>query len=266
MTDAQPQFLKVGNGETARRIAYITAPGAANTEFGSAMGLMWLLGLKSDMISTKATALADWASQKGFAMTRYEYSAHGQSDGDFAEATIGDWLEESEEVFRQLTNGPQILVGSSTGGHVALLLLRRLREIAPSVAERIKALVLIAPAWDLTEDLMWQRFPEDVRNEILQTGVHMRPSDYGEPYMITRKFIEEGRNHLFAAEPFDPGCPVVILQGVLDKDVPVEHARKLASFVKGAELIEVADGEHRMSRPQDLALLFENIASIAKKA
>ncbi len=262
MTDTQPQFLTVGEGASARQIAYMTAPGRT-TDGGTATGLMWLLGLKSDMVATKAAALAEWAAQQGHAMTRYEYSAHGQSDGDFAKATIGGWLEESEAVFQQLTEGPQILVGSSTGGYLALLLLRRLRQADPSAAARIKALVLIAPAWDLTEDLMWQKFPDEVRQEIMDTGVHLRPSDYGEPYMITRKFIEEGRKHLFAGELFDPGCPVIILQGVLDKDVPVEHARKLAGFTKGAEIIEVPDGEHRMSRPQDLALLFDSISRIA---
>ncbi len=258
MTNGQPQFLKVGEGKAARNIAYITTPGQKVAGDGTT-GLMWLLGLKSDMVSTKAAALAQWAAQQGHAMTRYEYSAHGQSEGDFAEATIGDWLEESEAVFQQLTKGPQVLVGSSTGGYLALLLLRRLLKVDPAVAKRIKGLVLIAPAWDLTEDLMWQRFPEDARREILEKGVHMRPSDYGEPYMITRKFIEEGRNHLFAGKSFDPGCPVIILQGALDPDVPLEHSRKLASFTKGAEIIVVPDAEHRMSRPQDLALLFESI-------
>lgn len=264
MTDVQPQFLTVGEGTFTRRIAYMTAPGRT-TDGEPATGLMWLLGLKSDMVATKAAALAEWAVQQGHAMTRYEYSAHGQSEGDFANATIGDWLEESEAVFQQLTEGPQILVGSSTGGYLALLLLRRLREVDPTAAARIKALVLIAPAWDLTEDLMWQKFPDEVRQEIMETGVHMRPSDYGEPYMITRKFIEEGRKHLFAGELFDPGCPVIVLQGVLDKDVPVEHARKLVGFTKGAEIIEVPDGEHRMSRPQDLALLFDTISRAANR-
>lgn len=261
MTDAQPQFLLVGEGRAARNIAYITSPGRT-VDGKQPTGLMWLLGLKSDMVSTKATALAEWADQKGHAMTRFEYSAHGQSEGDFADATIGDWLEESEAVFQKLTTGPQILVGSSTGGYLALLLARRLLQVDPAAAKRIKALVLIAPAWDLTEDLMWQKFSQETQREIMEQGAHLRPSDYGEPYLITRKFIEEGRNHLFAGKPFDPGCPVIILQGALDPDVPLEHAQKLAEFTKGAEIVVVPDAEHRMSRPQDLALLFETIDKV----
>ncbi|MGH1417680.1 MAG: alpha/beta hydrolase [Hyphomicrobiaceae bacterium] len=261
MTDAQPQFLTVGEGQAARKIAYITSPGQI-VDGKQPTGLMWLLGLKSDMVSTKASALAEWAGKQGYAMTRFEYSAHGQSEGNFSDATIGDWLEESEAVFQKLTAGSQVLVGSSTGGYLALLLVRRLLEVEPAAAKRIKALVLIAPAWDLTEDLMWQKFSEETRREIMEQGVHLRPSDYGEPYMITRKFIEEGRKHLFAGKPFDPGCPVVILQGALDPDVPLEHAQKLAKFTKGAEIIVVPDAEHRMSRSQDLALLFETIDNV----
>lgn len=266
MTDAQPQFLTVGNGEKARKIAYLREEGGAQTTFGSEMGVMWLLGLNSDMVSTKATALAEWARAHKFSMTRFEYSAHGQSEGAFAEATIGDWLEESEAVFRQATKGSQLLVGSSTGGYLALLLLRRLLETDPETARRVRGLVLIAPATDLTEDLMWQKFSKDEQDEIMEKGVYMRPSNYGDPYMITKKFIEEGRNHLFGGKPFDPGCPVTILQGVQDVDVPVEHVRAFAKTLPESqvELIVVADGEHRMSRPQDLELLYSAVEKLAR--
>ena len=262
MVDAELQFLNVDNGEKARRIVYLLGKGAR----ADGLGLVWLPGLKSDMISTKAAALAEWASPRGLAMTRFDYSGHGRSDGVFENATIGDWLSEARAVFTELTDGPQVLVGSSTGGHIALLLLRDLMRTAPREAARIKALVLIAPAWDLTEELMWNEFDEDARRDLMEKGVFLRPSDYGEPYAITRQFIEEGRNHLFGGEPFDPGRPVVILQGVMDKDVPVAHARKLAGFLTGgwAKLIEVADGEHRMSRPQDLELLYRQIDELAR--
>lgn len=261
MAEAEPQFLDVGSGEKSRRIAYLKGEGAR----ADGLGLVWLPGLKSDMISTKAAALAEWAAPRGLSMTRFDYSGHGRSSGAFEQATIGDWLGEARAVFEQLTQGPQILVGSSTGGHIALLLLRELRQTAPAQARRIRALVLIAPAWDLTEELMWNAFDADARRELMENGVYLRPSDYGEPYAITRQFIEEGRRHLFGADAFDPGCPVVILQGVMDKDVPVAHARRLAGFLTGgwARLIEVADGEHRMSRPQDLQLLFDEIERLA---
>lgn len=260
MSASEPQFLNVGEGEGARRIATISEPGRADGR----PGLVWLAGLKSDMVSTKALALAEWARPRGIATTRFDYSGHGRSSGAFERATIGDWLEEAREVFTRLTHGAQILVGSSTGGYIALLLLRDLMQRDAVEAARIGALVLIAPAWDLTEELMWKEFSDEARRELMETGVHLRPSDYGQPYPITRRFIEEGRNHLFRAEPFDPGRPVVIIQGVADKDVPVEHARRLAGFLTGgsAKLIGVADGEHRLSRPQDLELLLRELDAL----
>lgn len=256
MSERELQFVEVGTGEHRRRIAALVEPRGT-----SRPGLLWLPGLKSDMISTKASALAAWARDKDLSITRFDYSGHGRSEGEFEKATVGDWLEEAMAVFTGHTSGPQIIVGSSTGGHVALLLLRRLMQESPQEARRVRALVLIAPAWDLTEELMWKAFPDDVRKEILTRGVYHRPSAYGEPYAITRQFIEEGRNHLFNAEPFDPGRPVVILQGRMDVDVPVAHARRLAGFLTGghARLIEVPDGEHRMSRPQDLELMYQEI-------
>ena len=143
-------------------------------------------------------------------------------------------------------------------------MLRRLISESPAEAERVKGLVLIAPAWDVTEELMWNVFPESARREIMEKGVSLRPSAYGgEGYPITRRLIEEGRNHLFARKPFNPGRPVQILQGLKDADVPPSHARELLSFLEGgwAELTLIADGEHRLSRPEDLKLLFGAIES-----
>lgn len=260
MTATELQLLAVGSGERQRRIATIVDQGAGDGR----PGLIWLPGLKSDMLSTKASALAEWSREQGLAMTRLDYSGHGRSSGRFEDGTIGDWLEETRAVFSQLTCGPQIVVGSSTGGYIALLLLRDLLRSDPEQARRIAALLLIAPAWDLTEELMWKDADESARRELMENGVYHRPSAYGAPYAITRNFIEEGRRHLLRGEPFDPGRPVVILQGALDVDVPLAHARKLASFLTGgwAKLIEVADGEHRMSRPEDLALMFREIEEV----
>ena len=264
MAEETVAFLDVGDGSARRRIAYIAQPPV--TPRG--IGLVWLCGLKSDMASTKAIALRDWAAAHGFGLTRLDYSGHGRSSGRFEDATVGDWLEETRAVFTRVTSGPQILVGSSTGGHIALLLVRELMHTDPAQAQRIKGLVLIAPAWDLTEELMWNEFSPEVRREIMEKGVWYRPSAYGEPYAITRRFIEEGRQHLFGRRPFDPGRPVHILQGLKDVDVPPAHARDLAGFLTGGwtRLTEVPDGEHRLSRPQDLEKLFKIIAEMAKTA
>lgn len=264
MSESEPQFLDIGakGGAAARRIAYIHEPAVTV----SAPSLFWLSGYRSDMASTKAGELARYARAKGLGCTRFDYSGHGLSGGSFKDGTIGAWLEEAETVFRRVTRGPQIVVGSSMGGHIALLLLRSLMQKAPAEAHRIAAMVLIAPAWDMTEELMWKQFPEDARRELMEKGVYLEPSEYGEPYAITRALIEEGRNHLFAAEPFDPGRPVVILQGGQDKAVPIAHARALAGFLQGGwvKMIEIPDGEHRLSRPEDLALLFATLDQLAE--
>ena len=264
MSNREPQFLDIGeSGEnSARRIAYLNDP---SPEPGG-IGLFWLAGYKSDMASTKATELATFAQAKGYGYTRFDYSGHGVSSGKFEDGTIGQWLEEAEAIFRRVSQGPQIIIGSSMGGHIALLLLRRLMREAPEEAKRIAALVLIAPAWDMTEELMWNQFPEDARRQLLETGVFLQPSEYDEPYAITRALIEDGREHLLAAKPFDPGRPVVILQGGEDQAVPIAHARKLLKFLTGdwARMIEIPEGEHRLSRPEDLALLFATIDELAE--
>jgi pimeloyl-ACP methyl ester carboxylesterase len=257
----QSQFIDVGEGAATRRIAALIGTGAAP-------GLMWLPGFKSDMVSTKASALAEWAAARGIASTRFDYSGHGQSEGRFEDGTIGRWLEEAETVFCKLTSGPQILVGSSMGGYIALLLLKRLMDAAPAQAQRIKGLVLIAPAWDMTEELMWKGFPESARATLRDTGVWLRPSAYGEPYPITRALIEEGRNHLFARKTWNPGRPVHIMHGLLDPDVPWEHTLDLESFLDGGwtRVSAVPDGEHRLSRPEDIKMLFEIVdVMIAKQ-
>ena len=250
-------YLTVGEGPAARRIAAIQ-------QAGDPPGVVWMQGFKSDMVSTKATALAEWTQQAGIALTRFDYSGHGQSDGRFEDGTLSRWLEESAAVFTALTKGPQVVVGSSMGGHLALLLLRRLMATAPVQAARIKALVLIAPAWDMTEELMWRRFPEAAKAAILEHGVWLRPSQYGDPYPITRGLIEDGRDNLVGRTPWDPGRPVRIIQGRLDPDVPFNHAERLMQILTGAdqELIEVPDGEHRLSRPEDIALLIDTIKSV----
>jgi pimeloyl-ACP methyl ester carboxylesterase len=262
MADARPQFLEVGSGSERRRIAYLQT----SAPDGGKPGLVWLCGLKSEMTSTKASAVAEWAGQHGFTCLRFDYSGHGQSDGAFEAGTVSRWLEETRAAFTNLTHGSQVLVGSSMGGYMALLLLRELLGQAPAEAARIKALVLIAPAWDMAE-LMWQNLPSSARKEVEEKGVYLRPSRYGDgPYPITRAFIEDGRHHLIGSEPLDPGRPVYILHGLQDPDVPWEHTLDLVAHLGGdwARVAAVPDGEHRLSRPEDIALLLDTIDEAAR--
>jgi pimeloyl-ACP methyl ester carboxylesterase len=263
MNDDDLKFLSVGAGPDARNIAIRVREGAAP-------GLVWLGGFKSDMKGTKAAALDSWAASHGRGFVRFDYSGHGESGGDFAHGTIGRWLEESLAVFTQICRGPQILVGSSMGGWMALLLVRELRRriamnessAGVSLPATVAGLVLIAPAVDFTEELMWKRFPPDIKHAIEQTGGWERPSLYGdEPYLITKGLIEEGRNHLLLGDMIETGCPVRILQGVQDPDVPWGHAMELVSRFARDDVVMtlVKDGDHRLSRPEDLERLMAAI-------
>ncbi|HXE70532.1 MAG TPA: alpha/beta hydrolase [Hyphomicrobiaceae bacterium] len=252
-------FLEVGAGAQSRRIAYLKSAGNA-----ALPGVMWLSGFHSEMASTKASALAAWAKSQGVSCLRFDYSAHGRSAGRIEDGSISRWLEEAQTVFCALSQGPQVLVGSSMGGYLALLLLRALLAQASSEAARIKALVLIAPAWDMTE-LLWTNLPASARQAVEETGVYLRPSRYGDgPYPITRRLIEDGRQHLIAGTPFDPGRPLHVLHGLQDPDVPWEHTLDLVAHLSGdwVQVSAVPDGEHRLSRPQDLALLLEIVGRL----
>jgi pimeloyl-ACP methyl ester carboxylesterase len=223
-------------------------------------GLVWLGGFKSDMKGTKAAALDAWAEANGRACLRFDYSGHGESGGDFTDGTIGRWLEESVAVYRAFAKGPQVLVGSSMGGWLALLLVRELRK---KPAAPVAGMVLIAPAVDFTQELMWKAFSDDVRKQIETTGSWMRPSQYSEaPYPITRKLIEDGRNHLLMGGLIETGCPVHILQGVLDPDVPCAHVQALMSHFASDDVVLtlIKDGDHRLSRPEDIERLLNAVA------
>ncbi|MEA2930438.1 MAG: hypothetical protein QOG38_2866 [Hyphomicrobiales bacterium] len=249
-------FLKVGTGSAQRDIA--VRPDAGDTP-----GLFWLGGFKSDMKGTKADALSRWARERGRACVRFDYSGHGESRGDFAAGTITRWLEESVAVFDAHCTGSQVVVGSSMGGWLALLLARELRRRGAKQRATAAGMVLIAPAVDFTEVLMWQRFPSDVKREIETTGVWLRPSEYAEgPYPITRGLIEDGRNHLLlGGGMIETGCPVRILQGVLDPDVPWNHAVELTSHLAQDDVVLtlVKDGDHRLSRPEDIERLLQAV-------
>ena len=251
-----PTFIEVGVASEMRRIAVRVSQGASP-------GLFWLGGFKSDMQGTKALALDAWALDHGRACVRFDYSGHGESGGDFAEGTIGRWLEESVAVFEQFTAGPQVVIGSSMGGWIALLLARELaRRPAPSAS--LAGLVLIAPAPDFTEELMWKGFSSEIRHQIETMGVWLRPSEYGDPYPITRHLIEEGRRHLLLGGAIEVGCPVRILQGAKDPDVPWKHALALAHRLPADDVVltVIQDGDHRLSRPQDIERIIAAVAEI----
>jgi len=245
MDESDPTFLTL---ETQRI--------AVRQRSGDSPGLFWLGGFKSDMQGTKAQALDRWAQAHGRACLRFDYSGHGESGGDFKDGTIGRWLAESLAVYTTLAKGPQVVIGSSMGGWLALLLARALRE--KKSGPPIAGMVLIAPAVDFTEELMWKHFPEAVKREIEDKGLWLRPSEYGEgPYPITKKLIEDGRKHLMLGGLIEPGCPVHILQGVQDPDVPWRHAVELVSrFARDDVVLTlIKDGDHRLSRPEDIERL-----------
>lgn len=243
MTD----FLETPQG---RRLAYRRSEGTGT-------GLVWLSGFNSDMQGSKVTTLEAWARSNNRPFLAFDYSGHGLSDGDFADGTVSHWREDTLAAIDALTEGPQVLVGSSMGGWMALL-------AATARPERVTGLVLIAPAPDFTETLMWPSFSAEAQAEIMDTGVHMRPSDYGEPYPITRALIEDGRRWKLLDSEIPFGGPVRILQGKRDPDVPWQHAQLLIDGIQANDLTFtlIKDGDHRLSRDQDIGLLLTTCAEI----
>ena len=248
--------MEIGAGSEGRRIA-------VRARAGTTPGVFWLSGYKSDMKGTKAEALAHWAEQAGRACVRFDYSGHGESGGNFTDGTIGRWRDESLAVFDACCRGPQIVIGSSMGGWLALLMVQALRARAQNGTASVVGLVLIAPAVDFTEELMWKRFTPEIRRALEENGVWTRPSPYSdEPYLVTRQLIEEGRNHLLLGGMIETGCPVRILQGVEDTDVPWGHAVELVSRLASDDVVLtlVKDGDHRLSRPEDIERLIRAVA------
>jgi pimeloyl-ACP methyl ester carboxylesterase len=258
MSDNSLKYLDIGVGAERRSIAVRQRQGASP-------GVFWLSGYKSDMNGTKAQALAHWADATGRACVRFDYSGHGESGGAFTDGTIGRWLAESLAVFEACCRRPQIVVGSSMGGWLALLLARALRQRGQAAPTLVAGLVLIAPAVDFTEELMWKRFTPEIKRELADKGVWQRPSEYSpEPYLVTRQLIEEGRGHLLLGGMIETGCPVRILQGVLDPDVPWRHAVELVSRLASDDVVLtlVKDGDHRLSRPEDIERLIRAVTEL----
>ena len=227
--------------EDGQTIAYLRA-------HGKQPQTLWLGGFKSDMGGTKAEALNAWAVRNGRAFLRFDYYGHGGSSGDFKNGTVSRWRDDALAVLDRLCEGPQILVGSSMGAWIALLT-ARLRP------QKIAGLLLIAPAADFTEALIWARMNPDIRREIMEKGEWSRPSAYQDgTYPITRGLIEDGRKNLVLNGPIAISCPVRILQGMMDPDVPWQHAMKLVEHLSGNPTITlIKEGDHRLSTPADLA-------------
>ncbi|WP_103332980.1 alpha/beta hydrolase [Pseudotabrizicola formosa] len=244
----QPQTLTTPQG---RRIAYHLVP-------GQGPGVVFLGGFKSDMGGTKALFLHDWAAAQGRAFLRFDYSGHGQSSGAFLEGAIGDWSEDALAAITSLTTGPQILVGSSMGGWIALL-------VAKALAQRVAGFVGIAAAPDFTEDSMWAGFTPAQRQTLEDEGRVELPSDYADqPYIITRRLIEDGRRHLVLRAALDLPFPVRLLQGTADTDVPPSVALRLMDHATSPDLrlTLVKGADHRFSTPECLNLIPQAITDI----
>ena len=240
MTAEEHGQIERGDGTA---LAWARLPGRSPT-------LVVLPGLRSDMQGTKAQLAAQLCDDEGYACLRLDYSGHGASGGRFEDGTIGTWANDVTLLLDKLTAGPVVLAGSSMGGWIALLLARR----RPA---RIAGLLGIAPAPDFTERLMWASMMPRERETLLRDGVLHVPNDYGEPLPITRALIEDGRKHLVLDDEIPVACPVRLLHGQADPDVPWELSLTLAARLasRDVRLTLVKDGNHRLSRPGDLALL-----------
>jgi pimeloyl-ACP methyl ester carboxylesterase len=244
-----PQSLEIIKDDGVRIAALVRA--------GSGPGIVWLNGFKSVMMGTKAQAVDGWAAENGRACVRFDYFGHGASSGDFRDGTVSRWLDDSLTVIDRLSRGRQILVGSSMGAWLAL-------HCALARPDRISGVLLVAPAVDFTERLLWDTFPPEVRRQIERDGEWLRPSQYdAESYPITRRLIEDGRRHLLLGAPITLSSPVRILQGMADPDVPWRHAMLvLERLGPDTELTLVKSGDHRLSRSHDLGLLLRTLSAI----
>ena len=221
--------------------------------------VVWLGGFRSDMTGTKAQALADWAAQAGQAYLRFDYFAHGASSGDFREGTIGRWRDDALAVIDGLTQGPLVLVGSSMGGWIACL-------AALARPRRVAGLALVAPAADFTDKLMAPSLSAEARQALVRDQVWMQPGAGDDPgYPITWRLLEEGRAWSVLPGPVAIGGPVRILQGGEDDAVPWRHALALAEAIESRDLVFtlVKDGDHRLSRPKDIARLIATVEALA---
>jgi pimeloyl-ACP methyl ester carboxylesterase len=244
-----------------RHVKFLQRPGLPRLAYcataGTTPGVVFLGGFGSDMTGTKATALEQATVARGGAYLRLDYRGHGQSEGRFIDGTIGDWFADALAVFDAVTTGPQIVVGSSMGGWMALLLAR-------ARPDRVKAIVGIAAAPDFTTRLMSEELTDAQRETLLRDKVLYRPSEYGDPMPITLKLVEDGNRHLLLDKPVPFTGPVRLLHGQRDPDVPWRIALQVAERMESDDLrvVLVKDGDHRLSRPQDIALITETVEGL----
>lgn len=236
-----------------RRLAFRHNPASTGK-----LTFVWMCGFKSDISGTKVLRLEDWANRTGHGFLAFDYSGHGESDGAFEDGTVSQWRDDALAAIDSQTDGPLVIVGSSMGGWMALL-------AALARPDHVKGLVLIAPAPDFTEKLMWPEFSPEAQAEIMEQGFTLRPSDYDEPYTITRALIEDGRQWQILDKPIGFDGPVRILQGMQDADVPWTHAARLVDALTASDLTItlIKDGDHRLSREQDIARLLATCDEMA---
>ncbi|PCK84815.1 MULTISPECIES: alpha/beta hydrolase [Rhizobium] len=263
MPNLQPQFLTVGEGEAAREIAMLVRPAHAGN---NAPTLVWLSGYRSDMSGTKALELDGLAGELGTACIRLDYSGHGLSGGSFRDGTISRWLEEALTVIRHVAPERVILVGSSMGGWIAL---RLAQELARHKGPKLAGMVLIAPAPDFTTELIEPNLKAKERKSLAERGYFEERSQYSpEPNIYTLALIEDGRKNRVLDGMIETGCPVHILQGMKDPDVPHAHAMRLVEHLPADDVVLtfIRDGDHRLSRPGDIALILSAVKGIIRTA
>ena len=252
VAQSAPDFLDLGDRP---RLAYRRISGAG-------AGVVWLGGFRSDMLGSKAEALARWAQAKSRSYLRFDYRGHGESEGAFEDGCISDWRDDALAVFDAASEGPQILVGSSMGAWITTLL-------ALERPERIAGIVFIAPAPDFTEALMWAQFSPEIRSQIETLGVYAAPSEYeGGPTPISRKLIEDGRENLVLDGSVDINVPIRVLQGMADPDVPWRHAMGFVEQLVSEDIVTtlIKNGDHRLSDPENLRRLLASVEELALKA
>lgn len=234
-------------------LAYHALDGAAPT-------VVFMGGFMSDMAGTKAMTLEDHCREMGRAYVRFDYRGHGESEGAFIDGTIGGWQSDARDIIDHVTEGPLVLIGSSMGGWIALL-------AALARPDRVAGLIGLAAAPDFTEDLLWDGVPDAAKREIMETGVYHQPSEYGAPYPITRNLIEEGRDHLLLRDQIGLSCPVRLIQGLLDDDVPYSTAMRLMDRLDSPDVAAtlVKRGDHRLSEPGDLDRLTTTLEELCRR-
>ncbi|MCF8473112.1 MAG: alpha/beta hydrolase [Emcibacter sp.] len=235
-----------------RKLAYEQILGKSPT-------VVFFSGFMSDMTGTKAETLDKFCQSRGQAYVRFDYSGHGKSSGDFMDGTIGAWKEDGLAVIDQLTEGDLILVGSSMGGWIALL-------CALERKRRVRGIVGLAAAPDFTKELCWDRYSDEIKAILKRDGVYYEACDYGDdPYPMTMTLLQEGNNHLLLAKPIDLDCPVRLIQGMKDPDVPSITAQRLCDKLSSEDVVitYVKNGDHRLSTETDLKRLCQLVKEIS---